>query len=277
MHPGIRSSYTVAWICTLEEAYICACRMLDKEFTGPEMMDDHDDNTYIYERIVKHNVVITCLPTCWDGTNSAARVARDMARTFPNLRFALMPKDGFGDVIQYDLGKQQQNGQFQRTGRLYSDKTRPERVAEHLQQVDQLYMADCHHVGGENCNQCYSHSVVERPERQNHCVIYVHYRTISSRNSVLKDAFVGVPYANDPELNILCFEMEAAGLMNNIPCPVLRGVCNYCESHKNEIWHNYTSLTTPTYVRELLLVLRPQRVEAMPFWAGQVVQGLQQG
>ncbi|KAE8390052.1 hypothetical protein BDV23DRAFT_172583 [Aspergillus alliaceus] len=258
MHPGIRSSYTVAWICTLEEAYICACRMLNKEFTGPEMMDDHYDNTYIYERIVKHYVVITCLPTGWDGTNSAARVARDMVRTFPNLRFALM-------------------GVLPEILRLYSDKTRPERVAEHLQQVDQLYMADCHHVGGENCNQCYSHSVVERPERQNHCVIYVHYRTITSRNSVLKDAFVGVPYANDPELDILCFEMEAAGLMNNIPCPVLRRVCNYCDSHKNEIWHNYTSLTTSTYARELLLVLRPQRVEAMPFWAGQVVQGLQQG
>jgi hypothetical protein len=73
--------------------------MLDEEFTGPEISEDHDDNTYVYGRIAKHYVVIGCLPAGRYGTNSAARVARDTVRTFPHLRFALMVGIGGGAPI----------------------------------------------------------------------------------------------------------------------------------------------------------------------------------
>ncbi|KAL4732873.1 hypothetical protein BDV11DRAFT_214852 [Aspergillus similis] len=265
--PDSTDSYEVAWICALHEEYICAGRMLDEEFEGPEVSGNNDDNTYCYGRIAKHYVVIGCLPAGRYGTNSAARVARDMVRTFPHLRFALMvgigggapssrndirlgdvvvsqPKDGFGGVIQYDLGRLQ-DGRFQKTGqlnappekllgvipelrRLYSDKKKPDRLAEHLRllddmedyqkpAVDRLYATDYSHVDGQNCDECDLHAVVDRPERQNHRALHVHYGTIASGNSVLKDAKVRDTYAQDPELNILCFEMEAAGLMNNVP------------------------------------------------------------
>ena len=119
--------------------------------------------------------------------------------------------------------------------------------------------------------------VVKRPERRNHRIIGVHYGTIASGNSVLNDATVRNAFAKDPEMNILCFEMEAAGLMNNLPCLVIRGICDYCDSHKNDDWHKYAALTAAAYARELLLVLRPQRVDAMSSWAGQVVHELRQG
>jgi nucleoside phosphorylase len=32
---------------------------------------------------------------------------------------------------------------------------------------------------------------------------------------------------------VLCFEMEAAGLMNAFPCLVIRGICDHADSHKN--------------------------------------------
>jgi nucleoside phosphorylase len=214
------------------------------------------------------------------------------------------PKDGFGGVIQYDLGKLK-DGRFQRTGqlnappgkllgaiqemrRLYSDKRKPDRLAEHLQRlddmedyqrpaVDQLYASNYPHVGRQNCDHCDNHSVVVRPERRNNRSLYIHYGTIASGSSVLKDAIVRDTYAKDPELNILCFEMEAAGLMNNVPCLVIRGICDYCDSHKNDDWHKYAALAAASYARELLLVLQPQRVDAMLPWAKQVAQGLQQG
>lgn len=326
--PDSTDSYTVAWICALEEEYFCACRMLDEEFSGPDIGADNDDNTYVYGRIAKHYVVIGCLPAGRYGTNSAARVARDMVRTFPHLRFALMvgigggaptarndirlgdvvvsqPRDGFGGVIQYDMGKKLADGRFQRTGqlnappekllgvipeirRLYNDKKKPDRLAEHVQRlhdmedyqqpaVDRLYAADYLHADGQKCDQCDSHSVVARPERRNHRILHVHYGTIASGNSVLKDAIARDAYAKDPELNVLCFEMEAAGLMNNVPCLIIRGICDYCDSHKNDDWHKYAALTAAAYAREVLLVLRPQRVDAMPPWAERVVQELQQG
>ncbi|CAI7673138.1 unnamed protein product [Penicillium viridicatum] len=325
--PDSTDSYTVAWICALEEEYFCACRMLNEEFEGPEISEDNDDNTYVYGRIAKHYVVIGCLPAGRYGTNSAARVARDMVRTFPRLRFALMvgigggapttrndirlgdvvvsqPKDGFGGVIQYDLGKLK-DGHFHKTGqlnsppekllgvipemrRLHSDERKPDRLGEHLQRlddmedyhqptVDRLYTTKYPHVDGQNCKECDSNSVVVRPERHNRRTLHVHYGNIASGNSVLKDAIVRDIYANDPELNILCFEMEAAGLMNNIPCLIIRGICDYCDSHKNDDWHKYAALTAAAYARELLLVLRPQRVDALPPWGERVAQELQQG
>lgn len=325
--PDSIDHYTVGWICALEEEYECACRMLDEEFDDPEV-DDEDDNTYVYGRIANHQVVIGCLPAGRYGTNSAARVARDMVRSFPQLRFALMvgigggapteahdirlgdvvvsqPRDGLGGVIYYDLGKQLQSGEFQRTGqlnappekllgvipemrRLYNDKRKPNRIAEYIRRmddqeeyqqpiIDRLYKTDYQHLDGKDCERCDINNVVQRPERRLHRAVAVHYGTVASGNSVLKDANIRDVYAQNPQLNILCFEMEAAGLMNNLPCLVIRGICDYCDSHKNDNWHKYAALTAAAYARELLVVLKSQRVRTMPFWAEQLAGNLRQG
>jgi nucleoside phosphorylase len=55
--------------------------------------------------------------------------------------------------------------------------------------------------------------------------------------------------------NVLCFEMEAAGLMNNFPCLVVRGICDYADSHKNKRWQAHASVTAAAYAKELLLVI----------------------
>ena len=38
------------------------------------------------------------------------------------------------------------------------------------------------------------------------------------------------------EKGILCFEMEAAGLMDNFPCLVIRGICDYADETKADEW-----------------------------------------
>ncbi|KAL5364767.1 nucleoside phosphorylase domain-containing protein [Aspergillus floccosus] len=323
--PDYPGYYSVAWICALEEEYQCACRMLDEELPGPTTIDDNDTNMYVFGRIAEHRMVIACLPSGRCGMSSAARVARDMVRTFPRLSFALVvgigsgeptpqndirlgdvvvsqPVDGCGGVIQYDFGKKLQNGRFQRTDQLngpperllgvlqemkrrYKDKRLPDRLAEHLTRMDdmddyqkpdddRLYQTDYLHVGGKDCNQCDPHKKVERSSRRNGRAINVHYGTIASGNCVLEDAVMRDAYATEPELNVLCFEREAAGLMNILPSLVIRGVCDYCDSHKNDEWHKYAALTAAAYARELLLVLRPQRADTMPVWAGQVLHEL---
>ncbi|KAJ6070586.1 hypothetical protein N7467_011905 [Penicillium canescens] len=254
--------------------------MLDEEFTGPEIAEDKDDNTYIYGRIAKHYVVIGCLPAGRYGTNSAARVARDMIRTFPRLRFALMVGIGGGAPTAYNdirLGDVVES--YLRYAGYIWIKKKPDRLAEHLQRLDDmedyqkpaldnLYAADYLHASGNNCNQCYSQSLVGRPVRSNHRAFSVHYGTIASGNSVVKDAKMRDLYANDPDLNILCFEMEAAGLMNNMPCLIIRGICDYCDSHKNDAWHNYAALsaaaafqtTVEQLPKELVMVLNWDRL-----------------
>ena len=61
------------------------------------------------------------------------------------------------------------------------------------------------------------------------------------------------------EYGVLCFEMEAAGLMNQLPCLVIRGICDYSDSHKNKQWQRYAALTAAVYAKILLSVVSANR------------------
>jgi nucleoside phosphorylase len=62
------------------------------------------------------------------------------------------------------------------------------------------------------------------------------------------------------ELGILCFEMEAAGLMDHFPCLVIRGICDYCDSHKNKQWQEYAAATAAAYAKKLLSVISVRHI-----------------
>ncbi|KAK6519660.1 hypothetical protein TWF281_003482 [Arthrobotrys megalospora] len=335
MAESVIENYTVGWICALQEEYDAACRMLDDEFDLSDKLDISikDDNTYAYGVINGHYVVIGCLPVGCYGTVSAATVAKDMIRSFPNLRFALMvgiaggaptpendvrlgdvvvsqPGRDHGGVVQLDLGKQLQGEgeQFQRTGQLNSppsvllgamtqllrvhrDPKKPNKLAEHTKlmddmldfrrpalEQDRLYETDyLHQSEDKTCLNCQAGRVVSRPRRTGNRGFMIHYGTIASSNTLMRDAVERDRYAR--ELNILCFEMEAAGLMNSLPCLVVRGICDYSDSHKNDEWRNYAALTAAAYARELLHILRPAKVKEMPSWAvevGTLLKGIQE-
>jgi nucleoside phosphorylase len=59
---------------------------------------------------------------------------------------------------------------------------------------------------------------------------------------------------------VICFEMEAAGLMNSFPCLVVRGVCDYADSHKNKRWQPYAAAVAAAYAKEVLLMIPPADV-----------------
>lgn len=71
-------------------------------------------------------------------------------------------------------------------------------------------------------------------------------------------------YARDrvvTEMGVLCFEMESAGLMNHFPCLVIRGICDYCDSHKSKEWQGYAAMVAAAYAKDLLSRILPQQVE----------------
>jgi nucleoside phosphorylase len=51
--------------------------------------------------------------------------------------------------------------------------------------------------------------------------------------------------------------------MDSFPCLVIRGICDYADSHKNEIWQPYAAATAAAYAKELLLVIPGPAVDAM--------------
>ncbi|KAL2782992.1 hypothetical protein BJX66DRAFT_143516 [Aspergillus keveii] len=59
---------------------------------------------------------------------------------------------------------------------------------------------------------------------------------------------------------VLCFEMEAAGLMNSFPCLVIRGISDYADSHKNKRWQGYAAATAAAFTKEILSIIPTEQV-----------------
>jgi nucleoside phosphorylase len=205
------------------------------------------------------------------------------------------PTGDFGGVVQYDFDKTVAQGVFERTGRLnrppqilltaiarlqvdhMMEKSRiptflsemtaayPKMSAEFTyrgQDQDRLFDASSDHHGLDNtCDNCEISGQVTRLSRDRHDPV-VHYGLIASGNRVIKHG--GTRDKLGQELGILCFEMEAAGLMNNFPCLMIRGICDYADSHKSEQWQGYAAATAAAYTKELLSVIHPNHVEETP-------------
>jgi len=93
---------------------------------------------------------------------------------------------------------------------------------------------------------------VDRQQRSQDIV--VHYGTIASGNEVMRDGAVRDKVSLELG-GVLCFEMEAAGLMNSFPCLVIRGICDYADSHKNKRWQAYAAGTAAAYAKDVLSVI----------------------
>jgi nucleoside phosphorylase len=183
-------------------------------------------------------------------------------------------------VVQYDFGKSTPDG-FERTGSLNVPPEvllsalsklqanylrRRSRLLEYLSTLvkrlpsfsrenagpDILFPADYDHVGGDTCEGCNKDKQVLRSARGSQDAL-IHYGTIASGNQVMRHA-TERDKVSAKLGGVLCFEMEAAGLTNRFPCLVIRGICDYADSHKNKKWQPYAAATAAAYAKELLLV-----------------------
>jgi nucleoside phosphorylase len=51
---------------------------------------------------------------------------------------------------------------------------------------------------------------------------------------------------------VIRFEMEGAGVWENLPYIVIKGVCDYSDSHKNKKWQGYAAATTAACIKAFL-------------------------
>ena len=51
---------------------------------------------------------------------------------------------------------------------------------------------------------------------------------------------------------IIAFEMEGAGVWDYFPSLVIKGVCDYADSHKNKLWQNYAAATAASCMKAVL-------------------------
>jgi nucleoside phosphorylase len=208
-------------------------------------------------------------------------------------------RDGSGGVFQYDFGRTVQGLSFCSTGFLNQPptilrtavsglKASYERKGHQLEEAignilennrkmrrkykrpdpdsDKLYRSEVLHPlydepsCARSCGNDPSNLII-RPERtEDEDNPTIHYGLIASANQVMKDALIRDTLI--AERDVLCFEMEAAGLMNHFPCLVIRGICDYSDSHKNKEWQGYAAMAAAAYAKDLLCRIVPQQVEA---------------
>lgn len=202
------------------------------------------------------------------------------------------PVQGEGGVFQYDFGKTIQKRVFQHTRLLNQPPTllrsavtgiqaQHKRKGHRLQQAIDAVLDKNPRLRGEfqrpaqNTDKLFKPEVVygeiegldesnlvhrrERDKHEDNPVI--HYGTIASANQLMKDALIRDKLA--AERNVLCFEMEAAGLMNHFPCLVIRGICDYSDSHKSSEWQGYAAMAAAAYAKDLLQIIPMSTVEAL--------------
>ncbi|CAG9982523.1 unnamed protein product [Clonostachys byssicola] len=90
--------------------------------------------------------------------------------------------------------------------------------------------------------------------------VRVHHGLIASGNQVIKDAVLRDKLDKDLGGHVYCVEMEAAGLMNNFPCVVIRGICDYADAQKNKTWQEYAALVAAAFAKELLVNVQTSEV-----------------
>jgi nucleoside phosphorylase len=194
------------------------------------------------------------------------------------------PERRSGGVVQYDLGKAKPGAQHERKGFLNSPpkvlhkalamlraqhEGEPSEVPRFLQEMvrcyprmaksyihqgfenDRLFKPTYKHVQCADCRNCDPNEEVQREERDL-AEPEIHYGIIVSSNVLIKDAVTRDKIIKKIEEDCICFEMEAAGLINNFPCLVIRGICDYADSHQNDRWQRYAAATAAAYGKELL-------------------------
>lgn len=109
----------------------------------------------------------------------------------------------------------------------------------------------------ESCKFCDKAKIVKRKLRD----MRVHYGLIASGNLVIKDATFRDRLKKDLGGHVLCVEMEAAGLVNNFPCIVIRGICDYADSHKNKDWQEHAAAIAAAFAKEFLQYVQPGDID----------------
>ncbi|OTA95054.1 hypothetical protein M434DRAFT_29263 [Hypoxylon sp. CO27-5] len=272
--PKSRGVYTIGWITALPKEQTAATAMLDQ--IHPDLdKTPNDHNIYTLGSIGGHNVVIACLPKGKLGTSSAATVATRMVTTFHSIKAVLLvgigggippnvrlgdvvistPVNEYPGVVQWDFGKAEKDGKFKRTGSLNNP---PSALLTALTNRKVAKASPKYTSSGLLKDPLSTQAVGEDyGERKD---VRVHYGLIASGNQTIKDSELRDSLNNSLGGHVLCVEMEAAGLMNDFPCIVIRGICDYADSQKNKDWQEYAAAVAAGCAKELLGYVTPIEV-----------------
>ena len=124
---------------------------------------------------------------------------------------------------------------------------------------DMLFKSEYKHVDKDDttCSQCSKDHIIERDPSD---LPAFHRGPIASGNKVIQDAEKR-DKLSDKYQHAICFDMEAAGVLLETNCLVIRGISDYADSHKSYRWHNYAAATAAAFARQLLYDMPPHNLQ----------------
>ncbi|KAH7068946.1 hypothetical protein BKA63DRAFT_98278 [Paraphoma chrysanthemicola] len=211
----------------------------------------------------------------WPGDGKPACVYHDRGRSKGDRHFELVGTVGNPDwrltnalgvlVSDNEMGKTRFDDQLSRL----QQSTKKKRFAHPGLEHDKLFKATYRHIGEirSRCVGCDPAELVQRPQRTEDDIdaLVFHRGRIATGNAVIRDGKLR------DEIGVrcdgaLCVEMEAAGVDVNRQCLVIRGISDYADSHKSDLWKFYAAGRAAAFTRELL-----SRVQPAAAWEMQAV------
>lgn len=207
------------------------------------------------------------------------------------------PGDHKPACVYYNRGRLKVDGQFEIVGRIQDPDWRvgnalsilasdhelgQTRFGDHLArllrhkdhkkfahpglELDKLYKPQYRHIGTywNKCISCDPNELVKRSPRTEddmHTLVF-HQGRIATGDAVIQDGEIRDKIRDECD-GALCVEMEAAGVDANRRCLVIRGISDYADSHKNDIWRSYAAGNAAAFTRELLCKIQPDVVKGI--------------
>jgi ankyrin repeat domain-containing protein 50 len=287
------ADYAVGWICTLPIEVAAAKAAFDciHDSPPPDHKLDEDDggNNYIFGILKGHNVIVAYSDSGAYGNASVAGVAARLRASFPSIQSTLIvgiaggvpntsedvrlgdvvvskSTGGLPGVVQYDanwaLAQDESTTQAkvpdQPTSSLLTAMGKAETAAifndsKMARYISEIVRRDPATFARPGPEQDRSPDGVQARKLRDPPRSVVHYGLIASSPQLIRDGAARDKLAHGQ--GILCVDTETAGLKDAAQYLVIRGICDYLDSHSSEVWHAYAAVVAAAYAKEVLSII----------------------
>ncbi|RAO73969.1 uncharacterized protein BHQ10_009981 [Talaromyces amestolkiae] len=94
----------------------------------------------------------------------------------------------------------------------------------------------------------------------------IHFGTLGSGDTVMKSGEHRDELAKTAQ--IIGFEMEGAGVADSLRCLVIKGICDYADSHKNKMWQQYAAATAASCCKAFIEILQKRMQRSVSSFVG---------
>ncbi|KAF5979377.1 putative pfs domain-containing protein [Fusarium bulbicola] len=252
----------IAVLCALTLEADAVETLFDGQWTGGYRRSNGDTNTYTLGIIGCHGVVLVHMPACQRARKLPVEIlgylaklkglgARKRLRELATGYLATLSK-----VLEVTNPGPDEDVLFEST---YSHKHHPPSLCnvciDNSGETTGMICGQARAASCKDLNCDTARSVPRKRQREaagNQRRLYpaVHFGKFGSGDKVMKSGQDRDRIASSE--GIIAFEMEGAGAWDTLPCVIIKGICDYSDSHKDKRWQAYAASTAAAYAKAFM-------------------------